>query len=234
MPSGQEELTVVKLLIGQKLGMTQVFDPAGTVTPVTVLELGPCEVVQLKTEDRDGYRAAQLGFRPQTAKRVRKPQIGHFKKAGLQPYRFLKEAPLAETAGEGAEVKVGDRITVDAVFEAGELVDVIGTTKGRGFAGTIKRYGFSRGPMSHGSKNIREPGSTGAHTYPGRVFKGKKMPGQMGAAQRTVKNLEVVEVDAERHRLLVKGAVPGAIGGTVYVRHAKTPPPAKKGVDKKS
>lgn len=233
MPIGQEELTVVKLLVGQKLGMTQVFDSAGTVTPVTVLELGPCEVVQVKTEERDGYRAAQLGFRSQTAKRVKKPQIGHFKKAGLQPYRFLKEAPLAETE-EGEEVKVGDRITVAEVFEAGALVDVVGTTKGRGFAGTIKRHGFSRGPTSHGSKNIREPGSTGMHTYPGRVFKGKKMPGQLGAKQRTVKNLVVVEVDAERHRLLVKGAVPGATGGLVYVRHAKTPPPAKKIQEKKS
>jgi large subunit ribosomal protein L3 len=216
---------VVKLLIGKKLGMTQVFDAAGTVTPVTVLEVGPCEVVQLKTEERDGYRAAQIGFGPQKAKRVRKPQIGHVKKAGLSPYRVLRESPLRDDSG----VAVGDRVTVEDVFSEGDIVDVIGTSKGRGFAGTVKRHGFARGPESHGSKNVREPGSTGMHTYPGRVFKGKKMPGQMGARRKTVKNLRVVRVDADRNRLLIKGAVPGPSGGIVCVRSAKTPPPAKKG-----
>jgi large subunit ribosomal protein L3 len=216
---------VVKLLIGRKLGMSQIFDAAGVVTPVTVLEVGPCAVVQLKTEEVDGYRAAQLGFEPQKPSRMKKPQTGHFKKAGVGPFRFLREAPLAE----GSEVSVGDEVTVADVFKEGALIDVIGTSKGRGFAGTIKRHGFGRGPSSHGSKNVREPGSTGMHTYPGRVFKGKKMPGQMGNRRKTVKNLTVVKVDAERNRLLVRGAVPGPSGGFVSVRLAKTPPPAKKG-----
>jgi large subunit ribosomal protein L3 len=222
---------VVKLLLGTKLGMTQVFDDSGAVTPVTVLEVGPCRVVQVMSEERDGHRAAQIGYLPQKAKRVRKPQLGHFKKAGVEPYRFLRESPLS---GAGDELpEVGDQITVDQVFAAGVIVDVVGVSKGRGFAGTVKRHGFSRGPEAHGSKNVREPGSTGAHTYPGRVFKGKKMPGHMGARRTTVKNLEVVRVDAEKNRLLLKGAVPGAVGGLVCVSVAKTPPPPKKIQEKK-
>ena len=216
---------MVQLLIGKKIGMTQVFDELGTVTPVTVLEVGPCEVVQVKTEETDGYSAVQLGFGPQKAKRVKKPQVGHSKKAGVGPFRILRESRVL---GE-AEIEVGARITVDQVFSEGAIVDVIGTSKGRGFAGTIKRHGFSRGPTSHGSKNIREPGSTGMHTYPGRVFKGKKMSGQMGNVRTTVKNLTVVRVEAERNRLILKGAVPGPTGGLVTVQAAKTPPPAKKG-----
>ena len=224
MPSDGREL-LVKLLIGKKLGMSQVFDPAGVVTPVTVLEVGPCHVVQVRTEERDAYRAAQLGFLPQMEKRVKKPQRGHFRKAGVEPHRILRESPL----DDGEEVEVGARITVDQVFSEGAYVDVIGTSKGRGFSGTIRRHGFSRGPESHGSKNVREPGSTGMHTYPGRVFKGKKMPGQYGAKRATVKNLTVVRVDADKHQLLIRGAVPGPIGGIVCVRAAKTPPPPKKG-----
>ena len=149
----------MKLLIGRKIGMSQLFDAAGTVTPVTVLEVGPCEVVQVKTEERDGYRAAQLGFVDQMEKRVRKPQLGHYKKAGVTPKRFLRESLL----DEGDEVEPGKVIKVDEVFEVGCYVDVIGTSKGRGFAGTIRRHGFGRGPTSHGSKNVREPGSTGMH-----------------------------------------------------------------------
>jgi large subunit ribosomal protein L3 len=216
---------VVKLLIGKKLGMSQVFDAAGVVTPVTVLEVGPCSVVQLKSEEKDGYRAAQIGFDPQKPQRVKKPQSGHYKKAGTGTFHVLREAPIAADF----EVSVGDEVTVAQVFEAGAIVDVIGTTKGRGFAGTIKRWNFSRGPESHGSKNVREPGSTGMHTYPGRVFKGKKMPGQMGNCRKTVKNLTVVKVDEERNRLLIRGAVPGPAGGYVCVQAARTPPPAKKG-----
>jgi large subunit ribosomal protein L3 len=213
----------VKLLIGKKIGMTQLFDPSGEVTAVTVIEVGPCDVVQVKNEDRDGYRAAQIGFLSQMEKRVARPQLGHFRSAGVEPKRILRESPL-ET---DEEVNPGDVVTVDQVFTEGAIVDVIGTTKGRGFAGTVKRYNFGRGPESHGSKNIREPGSTGAHTYPGRVFKGKKMPGQMGAKRRTVKNLTVVRIDAAKNRLMVKGAIPGPNGGIVSVRAAKTPPPAK-------
>jgi large subunit ribosomal protein L3 len=216
---------VVKLLIGKKIGMSQVYDPAGVVTPVTVLEVGPCHVVQVKSEETDGYRAVQVGFEPSKASRVKKPQAGHFRKAGVEPCRIVRESPLAPDS----EVKVGDRILVGDVFTAGQYVDVIGTTKGRGFQGTVKRHSFGRGPESHGSKNVREPGSTGMHTYPGRVFKGKKMPGQMGNARKTVKNLRVVGVDVERHRLLLGGSVPGPSGGIVCVRGAKTPPPAKKG-----
>jgi len=217
---------VVQLLIGKKLGMTQMFDELGTVTPVTVLEVGPCEVVQVKTDETDGYRAVQLGYGPQKAKRVKKPQIGHSKKAGVGPFRFLRESRLAAGSEEPG---VGDTITVDQVFSEGVIVDVIGTSKGRGFAGTIKRHGFSRGPTSHGSKNIREPGSTGMHTYPGRVFKGKKMSGQMGNVRTTVKNLTVMRVEADRNRLILRGAVPGPTGGMITVQRAKTPPPAKKG-----
>jgi len=214
----------VKLLIGKKIGMSQIFDPAGTVTPVTVIEVGPCDVIQVKSEETDGYRAAQIGFMSQLEKRVKKPQQGHFKRAGVEPKRILRESPLDDEE----EVSPGDVVTVDQVFSEGSIVDVIGTSKGRGFSGTIKRHNFGRGPSSHGSKNIREPGSTGMHTYPGRVFKGKRMPGQYGSKRITVKNLTVVGVDAGLNRLLVKGAIPGPNGGIVSVRTAKTPPPAKE------
>ena len=215
----------MKLLIGRKIGMSQLFDDAGTVTPVTVLEVGPCEVVQVKTEGQDGYRSVQLGFIDQLQKRVKKPQQGHFKKAGVSEKRVLRESPL----DADDDPSPGDVVNVGDVFEDGCYVDVIGTSKGRGFAGTVKRHGFSRGPVSHGSKNVREPGSTGMHTYPGRVFKGKKMPGQMGAKRVTVKNLKVVRVESDKNRLFVMGAVPGPSGGIVSVRTAKTPPPAKNG-----
>ena len=213
----------MKLLIGKKIGMSQIFDPAGVVTPVTVIECGPCDVVQVKSEETDGYRAAQIGFQDQLEKRVKKPLRGHFKQAGVSAKRVLRESPLE--ADE--EVNPGDVIKVDQVFSEGVFVDVIGTSKGRGFSGTIKRWNFGRGPTSHGSKNIREPGSTGMHTYPGRVFKGKKMPGQFGSKRITVKNLVVVGVDAAKNRLLIRGAIPGPTGGIVSVRLAKTPPPAK-------
>lgn len=214
----------MKLLIGKKIGMSQVFDDAGTVTPVTVLEVGPCTVVQVKTEDRDGYRAAQLGFLPQNESRISRPLSGHFKKAGAGAMRVLREARL--DADE--EIAAGDVVTVGQVFAEGAIVDVVGITKGRGFQGTVRRHGFGRGPTSHGSKNIREPGSTGMHTYPGRVFKGKRMPGQMGNKQRTVKNLTVVRVEEEKSRLFLRGAVPGPAGGIVSVRMAKTPPRPKQ------
>ncbi len=214
----------MKLLIGRKLGMTQVFGETGDVTGVTVLEVGPCHVVQVKTEERDGYRAVQLGFGPQKEHRVKKPQRGHLRKAGVGALRVLKESLL----DEDEEVNPGDVVKVDQVFAPGDVVDVVGISKGRGFSGTVKRHGFGRGPESHGSKNIREPGSTGMHTFPGRVFKGKKMPGQFGARRTTVKNLTVVEVDPERNRLLVRGGVPGPAGGIVWVQRAKTPPAGRR------
>jgi large subunit ribosomal protein L3 len=209
---------VVKLLIGRKLGMTQLFEKDGTVVPVTVLEVGPCPVVQVRDEKTDGYRAAQLGFGTRRAVRVKKPQDGHYKKAGVEPCHVLREAPLAE----GESLKAGDRITVGQVFAVGAYVDVVGTSIGKGFAGTVKRYHFNRGHVTHGSKNTREPGSVGQHTWPGHVFKGKRMPGHMGNRRITVKSIEVVEVDAERHRLFLRGAVPGKAGAIVTVSHAKT------------
>ena len=212
----------VHMLIGRKEGMTQLFDESGRVVPVTVLTVGPCPVVQVKSAETDGYHAVQIGFAPTTRKRTTKPLVGHFKSAGVEPQRVLREVRLDAPAEleRGATVSCGD------VFEVGRPVDVTGTSKGRGFAGTIKRWNFSRGPMSHGSKNIREPGSTGMHTWPARVFKGKKMPGQYGNKRRTVKNLEVVKIEPETNRVYVRGAVPGPNGGTVLVWRAVTP--AKK------
>lgn len=215
---------MVKLLIGRKLGMTQLFTPGGTVIPVTVLEVGPCPVVQVRDEKPDGYRAVQLGFGVRKQKHTKKPQQGHFAKAGVEPCRVLREAPLS-----GAEApKPGDRITVGQVFSDGARVDVSAITRGMGFQGTVKRYHFNRGPVTHGSKNTREPGSTGQHTWPGRVYPGKRMPGHMGAKRCTVKNLKVVKVEAEANRLFLEGAVPGPCGAIVCVRHAKTARQPKK------
>ncbi|MCU0727998.1 MAG: 50S ribosomal protein L3 [Planctomycetes bacterium] len=215
---------MVKLLIGRKLGMTQLFTEAGTVIPVTVLEVGPCPVVQVRDAVKDGYRAVQIGFGVRKEKRTSKPQQGHFRKAGVEPCRVLREAPVA-----GEELpKPGERITVGQVFAEGGKVDVTATTKGQGFQGTVKRHHFGRGPVTHGSKNTREPGSTGQHTWPGRVYKGKRMPGHMGAVRRTVKNLTVVKIEAEQHRLFLKGAVPGPTGAIVCVQHAKTARVMKK------
>ena len=210
----------VDMLIGRKEGMTHIFDDEGRQLPVTIVNAGPCPVVQVKTLDSEGYHAVQLGFGDKRPKTATKPILGHYKKAGVPVRRVLREARLSEAA----DVAPGDIITVGDVFAAGQPVDVIGTSKGRGFAGTIKRWGFARGPMSHGSKNVREPGSTGMHTWPHRVFKGKKMSGHYGAARRTVKNLRVVRVDTENNRLYVHGAIPGPNDGYVIVRRAKTPP----------
>lgn len=210
---------MLKLLIGRKLGMTQLFTETGRVIPVTVLEVGPCPVVQVRDEKKDGYRAVQIGFGARKEKNTAKPQLGHFKKAGVAPCRVLRESPLAGDATPNA----GDRITVDQVFKDLEYVDVTATTKGQGFQGTVKRYNFNRGRVTHGSKNTREPGSVGQHTWPSRVFKGKRMPGHMGARRRTIKNLKVIRVEAGKNRLFLEGAVPGPMGGIVCVQHAKTP-----------
>lgn len=197
--------------------MTQLFADDGTVTPVTVVEAGPCVVTQLRTQDKDGYDAVQIGFEDIRDKVAKKPQIEAAKKIGTAPKRFLREERLAAPA----EVEVGHTLTVE-IFEEGAIVDVVGTTKGRGFAGTIKRHGFARGPKTHGSMNYRRPGSIGCSAYPGRVFKGKRMSGHYGAKRKTIKNLEIVRVDADRNLLLIKGSIPGHNGSFVQVQTART------------
>lgn len=207
------------LILGRKRGMTQLFAEDGTATGVTVVEAGPCVVTQVRSaeEGKHGYNAVQLGFEEVKDKVTRKPQRGHFKKAGVANQRFLRE----ERLDAPSELSVGDVVTVEG-FEAGMLVDVIGTTRGRGFAGTIKRHGFARGPKTHGSMNYRAPGSIGCSAYPSRVFKGKRMCGHYGSSRQTTKNLQVLRVDKERNLLFIKGAVPGAKGGFVQVQSAKT------------
>lgn len=204
-------------LIGKKLGMTQIFTDDGDAVGVTVIEAGPCPVVQVKTEDRDGYAAVQLGFGRVGEKRVRKPEAGHAARAGLE---HVPEV-LAEFPGEeDREYERGEELTVE-LFEVGDRVDVSGTTKGRGFQGVVKRHGFSGGPKSHGgSKTQRLPGSIGPGTDPSRVIKGRKMAGQMGDRGHTEVNLRVERVDAERNLLLVRGSVPGARNNIVFIRKA--------------
>ncbi|MBE6716020.1 MAG: 50S ribosomal protein L3 [Ruminococcaceae bacterium] len=205
-----------KGLIGKKIGMTQLFDEKGNVIPVTVLEVGPCAVVQKKTTEKDGYNAVQLGFGDMKVNRVNKPMKGHFAKADVAPKKVLKEFRLADTDS----VNVGDIIKAD-VFAAGEKVDVCGTSKGKGYAGAIKRWNFGRLKETHGTGPVaRHQGSMGACSDPSRVFKGKKMPGHLGAEKVTVQNLDVVKVDAENNLIAVKGAVPGAKGGYIVITNA--------------
>jgi large subunit ribosomal protein L3 len=209
-------------IIGRKVGMTQIFAEDGTVTPVTVIKAGPCVVVQTKSAaGNDGYNAVQLGLvedKPVKLKNVSKPMRGHFEKTGggLPPTRILKEIRLD---GE-ADVNVGDQVKAD-LFADGDKIEVIGKSKGKGFAGTIKRHNFSRGPMSHGSMNIREPGSIGQSAYPSRVIKGTRSSGHMGDARVTVKGLTVARVDVENNLIMIKGAVPGANGSLVVVKKSK-------------
>jgi len=193
----------MKALLGRKIGMTQFFNEEGKAIPVSVIQAGPCVVIQTKTAKTDGYEAIQVGFGAQKESRVIKPLKGHFTKAQVKPLRFLREFRL----NNASEYKVGQEISVD-VFEAGEQVDVSGISKGKGFAGAIKRHNFSRGPMAHGSKYHRRTGSLGA-LGPNRVFKGRKLPGRMGNDRITVQNLQIVKIDKERNLLLIKGAVPG-------------------------
>jgi len=219
----------VKALLGRKREMSQVFTADGKVVPVTIVEAGPCPVVQVKsTETKDGYSAYQIGFDDARAKVVAKPQLGHFQKANVGPKRVLREVRFD---GEAA-LKVGDVITV-ASFTEGELVDVIGTTKGRGFQGGIKRHNFKAGPRGHGTKNTREPGSVGTNTTPGRILKGKRMPGHYGATRVTTRNLKVVKVDTEKHLLFIQGAVPGHNNGDVFVRAAIAASTRKRAPKKK-
>jgi large subunit ribosomal protein L3 len=203
---------MAKGILGRKLGMSQVFDPeTGTMTPVTVIEAGPCPVVQVKTAELDGYDAVQLAFEPVAERKLSKAEVGHLRKAGAEPHRHL-----VEIRGHiGAAV--GESITVES-FEPGEQVKVSGVTIGKGFQGTIKRHGFTRGPVSHGSHNIRKPGSIGASATPSRVMKGMRMSGRMGGARVTQRGLVVHEVDPERNLLLIKGSVPGPASGLVEVR----------------
>lgn len=214
-----------KMILGIKLGMTQLFTEEGKVIPVTVIQSGGNVVIRNKTVETDGYFATQLGFGEIKEKKVTKPMEGQFKKAGVKPVKFIREQRLT---GE-SEYKVGDTIEVD-IFEAGELVDVVGTSKGKGFAGGIKRHNFARGPMGHGSKSHREPGSTGAMMSGpgGRVFKGKKLPGRMGGVRTTIQRLTIVKVDKDRNLILIKGAVPGAKKSLVLVKSTVKPKKVKK------
>ena len=201
----------MKSIIGIKRGMARIFDEGGRDLPVTVIEAGPCPVSQIKTEETDGYSAVQLAFGSRKPKRTTKPQKGHFDKAGIEPARTTREFDM------DGEVQLGDVITVD-IFEVGDTVKVTGTTKGRGFTGRMKRYGFHGGRASHGKKDqLRAGGSIGASSSPSRVFPGKKMAGRSGNARRTIANLEVVRVVPEKNQIFIKGAVPGPRNGTVYL-----------------
>ena len=203
-----------KAILGKKIGMTQIFDETGKVIPVTAIEAGPCTVVQIKTVDSDGYQAVKLGFGEVKESKLTKPKKGEFKKANVTPKKHLREFRLEEIT-----VNVGDEIKAD-VFAQGEKVDITGTSKGKGFQGVIKRHGQSRGPMGHGSMYHRRPGSMGSTSTPGRVFKGKKLPGHMGRVTVTIQNLDVVKVDTDKNVILVKGSVPGAKGSILKIKSA--------------
>lgn len=203
-----------KGILGKKLGMTEVFDENGHPVPVTAIKADSCVVVQVKDEDVDGYRAVQIGFEEVPEEKLTKPEIGHFKKAGVAPRRHLGE--FRDDDGEWDDADVGDELGPD-VFSAGERVKVSGVSRGKGFAGAIKRHGFSRGPESHGSRYHRGPGSHGASAFPARVMPGRKLPGRMGGEKVTVEGLEVVRVSPDRGLLLVKGGVPGPKGGLLRI-----------------
>ena len=218
----------MKGILGKKVGMTQVFNDRGEVIPVTVIEAGPCYVAQIKTVERDGYSAVQLGFEEAKPKRLTKPQLQHLQKSSLPALRYLREFRTNGDDSGQSDLQEGQKVTVD-IFEAGEYVDVIGNSKGRGFAGVVKRHGFGGGPKTHGqSDRHRAPGSIGACTTPGRVFKGKRMPGRMGGDRITAQGLKVMMVDPERNLLVVRGAVPGAKNGLLLVRQARKTRLAKK------
>ena len=204
---------MVNALIGKKLGMSQLFSPDGEVTPVTVIQVGPCTVTQIKSVASDGYNAVQLGFGEKKPQRTKKPLLGHFKKSGKGPFAVVREVRVDDVG----EFELGQEVSAD-IFQVGELVHVVGKSKGKGFAGTIKRWNFSRGPMSHGGMNKRAPGSIGCSATPARVIKGRKMPGQMGNRRATVKGLMVVDVIPEENIILIRGAVPGGRNGVVFIK----------------
>lgn len=201
------------VILGKKIGMSQIYED-NSLIPVTVVEAGPCIVVQRKVKEKDGYNAVQLGFEEVKETRVNKPKLGHFRKAKVSPRRYLKEFRVEDIGG----LKVGDMIKV-GVFKEGDLVDVAGVSKGKGFAGVVKRYGFKGGPASHGAKQWhRRPGSIGASSDPSRVFKGKKMPGRMGSEKVTARNLKLVKIDEKLNLLLIKGSLPGRKGGFIAIK----------------
>ena len=202
-----------KAIIGKKIGMTQIFDEKGRVIPVTAIEAGPCVIAQIKTVETDGYNAVQLGYGDVKESKLNKPEKGHFAKAGVANKKHLREFRLDSLEG----LNVGDELKAD-VFAAGDSVDIQGTSKGKGFQGVIKRHGQSRGPMGHGSMYHRRPGSMGPTSTPGRVFKGKKLPGHMGHVTVTIQNLDVVAVDLDKNLILVKGSVPGAKGAILKIK----------------
>ncbi|MBM7623982.1 50S ribosomal protein L3 [Sporohalobacter salinus] len=202
-------------ILGKKVGMTQIFDDEGEVIPVTVIEAGPCSIIQKKTEQRDGYSAIQLGFGEAKKSKMNKPLKGHFDKYDVEPKEYIREVKV----NEEDEYEVGDEIKAD-IFEVGERVDVTGTSKGKGFSGTVKRWNFNLGPKTHGSRNYRLPGSIGASADPARVFKGKKMPGRMGREKVTIQNLEVAKVDSEKNIIAVRGAIPGPKKGLVRIKES--------------
>lgn len=203
-------------LLGQKLRMTQIFQEDGKLIPVTALQVGPCHVLNIRTLEKEGYRALQMGFGLRKKKNLKKPQLKYYEKINVPPVAFVREIPFG-TNDLLSQVKVGDELGLD-VFEGVDKVDITAYSKGRGFAGCIKRHNFHRGPVTHGCKNIREPGSTGSSATPGRTVKGKKMPGQHGSAQVTTKNLKIVQFFKEENIIFVKGAVPGPSGGYLLIR----------------
>lgn len=205
----------MKGIIGRKIGMTQIFTEEGIVIPVTVIEAGPVQVTQVKTEENDGYKAIQIAYEDKKSKRVNKPMKGHYEKAGVAPKKHVREFRVEDSNA----YSLGQELKAD-VFESGDKIDVMGTSKGKGTQGPIKRHNQSRGPMTHGSKYHRGPGSLGASSYPARVFKGQNMAGRMGNEKVTIQNLEIARVDSERNLLLVKGAIPGPKGGIVIVKEA--------------
>jgi large subunit ribosomal protein L3 len=208
---------MLKGLIGKKIGMTQIFDEAGVAIPVTIIEAGPCYVTQVRTQNGEGYAAVQLGFQEVKPKRLAGGELGHLKRNSLPPLKYLREFRTKD-----AELKEGDKVTVDLAFTVGDRVDVIGTSKGKGFAGGVKRYHFKGGPKTHGaSDRVRAPGSRGSGTTPGRVYKGARGPGHMGDDRVTAQNLRIVLVDAERNLLGIRGAVPGGKGGLVLIKEAR-------------
>jgi len=201
------------MLIGKKIGMTQMFEASGKVVPVSVIEAGPCPIVQVKTAEKEGYTAIQIGFDEVKESRMSKAENGHCKKANTATRRILREVRVDDVGN----FKVGDTLDVK-LFEGAKIVHVTGTSKGKGFAGTIRRYHFQRGRKTHGNKNYREPGSVGASAFPSRIFPGKRAPGRMGGVQRTTRNLTLVQIDAENNLLFIKGSIPGANNGIVFVR----------------
>lgn len=203
-------------LLGRKIGMTRIYDDAGTMIPVTVIEAGPCPILQVKNKDADGYQAVQIGFEPIAERKVTRPMAGHFKRSGVAPVRMIREFRVDDLDG----FEAGKTLDL-SIFEVGERIDVIGKTKGRGFTGAVKLHNSSRGPMSHGSMYHRRPGSLGASSDPSRVMKGKPIPGQYGAERVTAQNLVILEVNKEKNLLVVRGSIPGHNNGYVMIRKSK-------------